>query len=171
MDPGLAFILHIGMYVHATHTPLPPHAHCIQHTALVQHSAQSSEEKGAAQSHTDTRTMKLKMDPQPRTTHVKSSSRSMSSLALHKRTRRYCISPVRRVREECLGRLTFHGLVRIRCLALPINDDLRLPFVSSAGAEQKGDGQRGGRHDEDDDEGPGLVDNRGALRCMRAESA
>ena len=95
----------------------------------------------------------------------------MSSLALHKRTRRYCISPVRRVREECLGRLTFHGLVRIRCLALPINDDLRLPFVSSAGAEQKGDGQRGGRHDEDDDEGPGLVDNRGALRCMRAESA
>ena len=95
----------------------------------------------------------------------------MSSLALHKRIRRYCISPVRRVREECLGRLTFHGLVRIRCLALPINDDLRLPFVSSAGAEQKGDGQRGGRHDEDDDEGPGLVDNRGALRCMRAESA
>ena len=57
------------------------------------------------------------------------------------------------------------------CLALPINDDLRLPFVSSAGAEQKGDGQRGGRRDEDDDEGPGLVDNRGALRCMRAESA
>ena len=92
----------------------------------------------------------------------------MSSLALHKRIRRYCISPVRRVREECLGRLTFHGLVRIRCLALPIND---LPFVSSAGAEQEGDGQRGGRRDEDDDEGPGLVDNRGALRCMRAESA
>jgi len=46
MDPGLAFILHIGMCVHATHTPLPPHAHCIQHTALVQHSAQSTELRG-----------------------------------------------------------------------------------------------------------------------------